>query len=312
MRQLNEFETAAFPDKAKYVRITTFTGQYIRSDIANITQTLALTPRAYFRNPTNKWLQTLNRFSTQSSVQINRKTLASPQVQAWNPYQINIADNSLVSTTSILRNSLFFNKIAAEYGAEYTLQDVFNKQILTNGADSRRRTEHLLRLRYAPIPALTVTADATVGTKQNNSDLFRERDYRISFQTLAPKLTYTYQQKARLSASYEYANNRNIIGSLEHSLSRTLAAEATYTTSGKSALNAKFSFIDMDFVGDANTAIGFALLEGLQNGKNYLWSLTWDRRLTKTLQLSLTYNGRKTGDDAPVVHIGTMQLRATF
>jgi hypothetical protein len=54
------------------------------------------------------------------------------------------------------------------------------------------------------------------------------------------------------------------------------------------------------------------MLEGLQNGKNLLWNLTLDRQLSKTIQLNLTYEGRRTGTTARVVHIGRAQVRAVF
>ena len=53
------------------------------------------------------------------------------------------------------------------------------------------------------------------------------------------------------------------------------------------------------------------MLEGLQDGKNYLWSLNLDRQLSKTVQMSLNYEGRKTGDNR-VVHVGRAQVRAVF
>ena len=77
------------------------------------------------------------------------------------------------------------------------------------------------------------------------------------------------------------------------------------------SLRAKFTLADIKYTGQANTSVAFTMLEGLQDGKNYLWSLNLDRQLSKTVQMSLNYEGRKTGDNR-VVHVGRAQVRAVF
>ncbi|MEL6988220.1 MAG: hypothetical protein AAGK97_10350 [Bacteroidota bacterium] len=67
----------------------------------------------------------------------------------------------------------------------------------------------------------------------------------------------------------------------------------------------------MDYEDRGNSAVDFIILEGLKNGQNYLWSANFDQRLTDNIQLSISYNGRKTGS-ARVVHLGRAQIRATF
>jgi hypothetical protein len=67
----------------------------------------------------------------------------------------------------------------------------------------------------------------------------------------------------------------------------------------------------VDFDGPANSPVGFAILNGLQDGRNFLWSLTLDQQLAKNIQLRLSYEGRKTGE-ANVVHTGRAQVAANF
>ena len=70
-------------------------------------------------------------------------------------------------------------------------------------------------------------------------------------------------------------------------------------------------YVNINFMGETNSPIGFAMLNGLQNGRNFLWNINLDRRLSKNVQLSLSYEGRKTGT-ARVVHVGRAQVAATF
>jgi hypothetical protein len=312
VQQLNEFEVSVFADKAKYVRYTTFTGRYVRSDLVNISQTLQLTPRAYWNTTTNKYKQFLNRFSTQTSVQINRKTLANNAVKPFNPYQTDIADTSLVSTNSTIRNTLFFNKIEQIFGGEWTYVSSANKQVLASGFERRDRSEHEVKVRYNPSPTWSITSDANTGKKGNDSQLFDDRDYSIAYFSIAPKLTWLYKQKLRIAGGYEYNKGINTIGKSETALSNNYNIEATFAQAASSSFNAKISAINMQYTGVENSPVGFALLEGLQNGQNLLWNLTWDKTIGKNLQVSVTYEGRKTGNDAPIVHVGRMQVRAIF
>jgi hypothetical protein len=53
------------------------------------------------------------------------------------------------------------------------------------------------------------------------------------------------------------------------------------------------------------------MLDGLLNGKNYLWSLTLNKRLLNNLELSFQYDGRKAGT-SKTVHIGRASITALF
>ena len=52
-------------------------------------------------------------------------------------------------------------------------------------------------------------------------------------------------------------------------------------------------------------------MEGLQVGSNYTWSFTAQKKLTKFLDLNLSYFGRKS-ENSNSIHNGTIQLRAIF
>ena len=69
--------------------------------------------------------------------------------------------------------------------------------------------------------------------------------------------------------------------------------------------------MDIQFDGEANSPVGFAFLQCLQNGKNYLWNLTLDRQVARNIRVGITYEGRKTGI-AKVVHVGRAQVGMVF
>jgi hypothetical protein len=87
--------------------------------------------------------------------------------------------------------------------------------------------------------------------------------------------------------------------------------ESTFSKSNKASLRLKVSFASVVYTGLPNTPVEFAMLGGLQNGSNYLWTIAYDRLLGKNIQLGISYDGRKTGV-ARMVHTGRASVRAIF
>ena len=85
----------------------------------------------------------------------------------------------------------------------------------------------------------------------------------------------------------------------------------TYRQKSKAAINLRFSFAKVDFTGNPNTPLEFAMLQGLKNGQNYIWSLTYRRTLMTNLEVNFTYEGRKTGE-IRAIHTGRAGVRAVF
>jgi hypothetical protein len=53
------------------------------------------------------------------------------------------------------------------------------------------------------------------------------------------------------------------------------------------------------------------MLEALRPGTNYTWNLSYQRSVSKNLQLDLQYNGRRS-ENTRTIHSGGMELRAFF
>lgn len=312
IKQLDEFEVAVFQDQADHIRVITFTDEYIRTNEVQFNQSLMVQPRAIWRKPKKDFQKVLNRFSLQSNWQINRKVRQLPDVSAWNPFQLQVADTALVSVSSNVRNSLYFNRTRQTFRAEIGMLNNQSRVVLTTGYEDRRRAEQFAETKWNFARPLTWETEVRVGRRRNDSEFFEARDYDLSYLVLRPSLVLQVQSQWRARVEYAYDASQNTLPDAPAAATQhEWAAEVNYRSTGGTALEGRFSYVGVDYTGTAGTALQFAMLEGLQNGQNYRWTLTYRRTLFKNLELNLTYQGRKTGA-LRVIHTGNASMRALF
>ncbi|HMQ47350.1 MAG TPA: hypothetical protein PKA70_07835 [Saprospiraceae bacterium] len=309
--QANEMEIAPFQDQADYVRITTVTDDFIRTDNINFNQSLRLNPKAIWHSQTGV-LKLFSRFSSLSSWSINRKTRKSDEVRPWNPFQLDIADTSLVAITSGIRSVLFFNQGNPTYDFQIGYSDNRNKFVQTTGFESQARTEQFAKTRWNISRTFSINANFSTGIRINDSEFFNNKDYRIVYQAVGPELSLLLSKNFRSSLRYQFRQDDNQQeSSAAFAQSHDLNASMRYNQSAKSSFNLQFSYVNIQFEGVADSPVGFAILNGLRAGRNFLWNLSLDRQLSRNIQLRLSYEGRKTGE-AKVVHTGRAQVSAAF
>ena len=309
--QPNEMEIAPFQDQADYVRVTTFTNEFIRSNNVSLNQSLLINPKAAWFN-TKGIRKFLARISTQSTLKITRKTQDAEGVSRWNPFQLNVADSALVAVSSNIRNIFFFNRSNPKFDFQVGQSENRNKIVQTSGFESRRNEEQFFRGRWNISKSISTQIALTQGERASDSEFFDNKDFVIEFWKVEPQLTFLPSKTFRTIFRYKYQEDLNVLGeSGESAIMHDLNLESTFNQSSKTSIRLQFSFVNIAFNGQANSPVGFAILNGLQNGENFLWNLSLNRQLAKNIQLNITYEGRKTGN-ARVVHVGRAQVAATF
>ncbi len=309
--QPNEMEPAPFSDQADFVRVPTVSNEFIRADYTNLLQSLQLEPRALWFNAAGI-RKVLGKFALQSSLKTGRRTRQAPGVQAWNPLQWNVPDTALVAINSAVRHILFFNRAHPKWDLQGGYSDVWNKTVQTTGYEDRRNMEQFLRGRLNLSKALSAQASATWSTRFSDSEFFDNRDFRISTFVLEPQLNWLPSRQFRLTARYKYQTDRNILADDgEFARRHDLSAESLFNKAGAWALRSRLSFVQVNFEGATNSPVGFAILNGLQRGNNWLWNIGLDRQLAKNLQLGISYEGRQTGMGR-MVHLGRASVGAVF
>ncbi len=309
--QPNEMEPAPFSDLADFVRVPTLTNDFVRINYANLLQSLQVEPRAVWFNAQGV-RRFLSKLALQSTVQTGRRTRPTSGVQAWNPLQWNIPDSALVAINAAARHILFFNRAHPKWDVQVGYSDLWNKTLQTTGFENRRTQEQFVRTRLNLSKALTGQAGLIWQTRLSDSEFFDNRDFRIATFSAEPQCNWLPSRQFRLTFRYRYQSDRNVlIEQGELARRHELALESLWNKAGDWALRSRLSWIQVNFRGATNTPVGFAMLNGLQNGRNLLWSIGLDRRLAKSLQLGISYEGRQTGM-AKVVHVGRASVGAVF
>lgn len=311
IKELNEFEVAAFTDQATYIRSFTPTNEYVKTYTNQFSQSLNITPAYIWKN--KKGIRKiLAKFSNQTAYRVDRKTNSESELDRFNPFLSSIADSSLLTLNSSFRNTLFFNRTDAVFGLDYSYQKVEGKSLLTNGFDSRFNRFNQVKLRWNITPVYGIITEAEQGTKGNSSDFLSGRNYSIFYQKINPKFTIQPNAKFRAVFSYKYMLKQNSkeYGN-EQAYINDLGTELKYNVVNKGSVIAGFNFIKIIYTGIVSSSLGFEMLEALKPGLNYTWNIGWQRNISKNMQLNLTYNGRKS-EETKIIHIGGVQVRAFF
>jgi hypothetical protein len=308
--QINEFVIAPNPDEGTHDRIVIYTNEFIRTNNVLFNQSLRLEPRAVWFSETG-WKKAISRLSSSATWQITRNVRDLEGVSPWNPFQLDVTDTALVSTRTLLQNTLFFNQNSPIYDLQASWTDQQSKLILTTGLEGRRNIEQSLRGRLNLNQAFSLQCAVAQGQRISEREAFPDQNYEIQFFKVEPRFTWLPSTAFRSVLTYRYEQSVNQTGAQEKGTFHDFKLESTYNQSSKTSLRLSLNFVQVRFDGEAGSAVGFAFLNGLQKGRNYLWNLNLDRQLSRNIRMSLSYEGRKTGT-ASVVHVGRAQMAATF
>lgn len=311
VQELAEFEIASENDAifANYIRVFTPTREFVRTNIAQLNQVFELRPAALFTGDKKPFLSKWNNMTT---INLNRKVVADGSQLQVNPFELNVADSTLIAVSSLIRNSLFYNRFGADLSAELTLQDSRNKQLLTNGPESRSLQYAEVLFRWVFNQNFSTKVRSRQGIQGNSSESLVTRNFNFDLLEVEPELTYQYQAKFRLAGRYLYAQKTNKVEfGGESARIHQLTLDARYNVVTKNNVNAQLTYASVTYSGNDNNSLAYAMLAGLRDGRNMLWNISWERRLANNIQVSLTYDGRRTGNNS-VIHLGQAQLRAIF
>ncbi len=307
IRELDEFETATFQDQANFIRVFLPNQVFIQTHQNRLSQTLTFNPKHWelSKHGVKKFW---SHFHNQTSYLIDRRIRRNGNNFNVNPFQTN-AENQLGLQLNI-RNVLFFNRGLQRYTSSYTYLSNKSQNVLSIGFVENELTSHQLNFNHKFATHWLFSLASSFEVNQSNTENFANRNFSLDQTEIAPRLSYLLNDNTQFNLFYSNSTKDNTLG-MESLNQQNLGLSFSFANAQKAAISGEFNFFSNDFLGNANTPVGFQILEGLQPGRNFTWRLLAQKKLTKFLDLNLNYLGRKS-ENSRTIHTGTIQLKAYF
>jgi len=310
IRELDEFEIAPTPDLATFIRVFSPNVDFVRTSIVKLGQNLNI-------NAPQKWQQegwfkkSVSRFSTVLAYQLDRRNLLSGSINNLDPFAALSNDTLLVALNESFRQTVFFNRGSARFGADYTFRQSDNRTLVTYGLEQRAINEQIVNLRYTFADNFILRLRGNSALKSNRSGNFTNRNFDIEQQQIFNSLTYQLATKLSLAASYEFKQEASE-GEISNSLkTHDLGLELNYTAAQKLSALAQLNYIQNNFEGTVNSPAAYEMLQALRPGENATFNLSLQKTFLNNIVLSLSYNGRYSAS-LPAIHTGNVQVKAYF
>ena len=308
VQELDEFELAQFVDEGNFIRVLLPNQVFVRTHQNRLSQTLTINPQQWSGSE-NRTKKFWSHFYNQTSYLIDRKNEREGNTFDLNPFASN-DDNQLALNKSV-RNVLFFNRGKQRYTTSYTFLNNTNRSVLSVGFQENKLQSHQLQFNHKFATSWLFNFETSLEINESINENFVARNYKLDQKRFEPKLSYIFNENARFDVFYQYTTKENTIGSMEGLLQNNFGLSFTYNNAQKIALTGEVNYFKNDYDGNPNTPVAYQILEGLQPGNNFTWSLLAQKKLTKFLDLNLNYFGRKT-ETSKTIHTGTVQLKAYF
>jgi len=248
-------------------------------------------------------------FYNQTTFLIDRKDKNRSEKIRLNPFH-SIEDEQL-ALQSNFRNQLFYNRGKQHYTLSYSYSDMKARNVLSFGYIAQHTLSHQFNFSHKIQNQWLLSLQANADQNRSESENFSSKNYRLKETLLNPKLSYLLDDNKRFDVFYQYQKKNNSIGDMEQLSQEKYGVAFTLTQNQKAAITGEFNYFSNLFSGSPNTPVAYQILEGLQPGTNFTWSLIAQKKLTKFLDLNLNYFGRKS-ETSRAIHTGTVQLKAYF
>jgi len=312
IQDLNEFYLAINPDERNYAKIFTPTDEYILAFTNTLNYRLLIDMPRSWRGAVGL-KRVLSKFSLSANLNIQNKLTDSDLRARFSPFARSIDDSDLLGARKLVRLTGFYNRSQAKYGFDFGLLKTTNKQLLTDGFEARDLEEQHFNMRYSFGQPWVVRLFLNQKTNSASSDFLAARNFTIRDRSWSPQWTWQPSTNFRVTTSYEFSDRTNVANGDQPETAQVNKwhLELRQTQVQKSTLQALFTYSNIDFEGEEQTAVGYELLQALRPGQNLQWSVNWQLKIAAGLQLQLNYNGRKSAE-TEVIHSGRMQISALF
>ncbi len=313
LQSLDEFVVASEYDRsrANFIRQFTPVQGLVKTYTTEFNNSTRIRVRGRSESD-NAFVGIIRRFSIFSNTRIVNKVNNNASSDFINPFYREFNDSALLSSASTFRNVLSFNRADPIFGADIQWLVNKNKTLLVNGFDQRSSVEQTQKFRLNISRKWELNARYSFGDRSHISEFLGDRSFNYRFEEWEPSILFYIDRNFRVGVNYEYfqANNSGKLGG-GNTFNHAFKGQMRLNVVNKGSIRSEIALVDVNFRGEENSALGYALLEGLKNGRNITWNLNLEQRFASNVQAMVTYDGRSS-TTGPVIHIGRVQVRYLF
>ncbi|MCH8980873.1 hypothetical protein IH922_02510 [candidate division KSB1 bacterium] len=123
---------------------------------------------------------------------------------------------------------------------------------------------------------------------------------------------YRPQRRLELGLRSQVSRNRDIVLNPQTRANLiSFKPRSNYSLSNKGRLRGEIEWVKVD-VSPNNRLIPFELTDGRRAGTTLRWNLSFDYRISRNVQASMSYFGRNEPDRPKTQHIARVEMRAFF
>lgn len=305
VEEIDEFEVAAFQDKAEYVKVWLMGTDYVPTYNVRLSQSVQIRPSAVWRNKTG-----LRRFLSRFSDVAMLRSQAKQSTPAFNPFPLHLEDSLLVSHNLSFNNTLSFNNSTSKFSFDFIVQEARNKELLYYGSEYSTLSLQQVVLKSTPHKSVFIQTSYTHQINGNRSEMMLSRSYTILQHVVGTNLQLQFANTYYASLGYTY-NDKSKTGSDEYARTHELKGTFSYKLVRRGMLSGTLQYVGIRGVVPSNSPVSYVLLNGLSLGRNAIWGLDFQFSITDYLQVSLQYEGRKS-ERNKAIHTGGVSLKAHF
>ncbi|WP_375417041.1 hypothetical protein [uncultured Hymenobacter sp.] len=319
IQQKEEFFEAQTPDAQyrTFIKVFLPTQDYITAFTNRLSYRLtANAPRPW--REAGGWRAAAARFSSISSVTLDRRTTDPGLGARLNPFGSPTNGEQTLGANRLLRNTLYYNRSNPIFGAEFTVQQTKLKTLLAQGFDLRNILSQSLLVRRTLAQSFTGRLLVARNVREAASTYLSQRNFRLLLYDVQPEISYQPTPALRLTGTYLRQSKRNSLPNLTQPNEQLaqgtfdeLGLETRLSQVNKRTITANVRGTRVGFQGDPATVAGIEILNALRPGSNFTWNLNLEQRLSNGLNINVAYDGRK-ASGLRTVHTGRMQVAVLF
>lgn len=310
VEQRDEFILNSGPDTANYVLVNQYNNEFERVNSTLFNNTLRINGSKFFKEKLKKHQKVISKLSFYSIFKLLQKT-RSTEGGYYFPVITDINDTSLLNYNVNYIGTLFYNRGNAGYDVHIGYKNISNHIFQVGGFIENSLVEYFSALRLNYKSYIDLISKVAYGHKGYEYELSTDKNYLFKYLSVGQELNFFFNRKYGIKFNYLYSDKQNQIGEKQTAISHDLKITGNILKIKNTKIRTTFSYVNISYSGGTSSLIELAMLDGLKDGNNYMWSLKVNKRMKNNLDLIIQYDGRKT-HGSNVIHQGKMQARATF